>query len=82
LAESHSGYQNLSRLITHFKLREKTKAEGAAWINEMEQHSHPPARAREKAALKAQRCFIGRFGKSISLAFSADTCVLGLPDSR
>ena len=30
LAESRVGYQNLSRLITQLKLREKTKAEGAA----------------------------------------------------
>ena len=30
LAESRTGYQNLCRLITRFKLRESTKAEGSA----------------------------------------------------
>src|ERR1700742_3697025 len=30
LAESRIGYQNLSRLITRYKLRERKKAEGAA----------------------------------------------------
>ena len=30
LAESQTGYQNLCRLITRYKLREETKAEGAA----------------------------------------------------
>ncbi|HEY4381405.1 MAG TPA: error-prone DNA polymerase [Acidobacteriaceae bacterium] len=37
LAESSTGYRNLSRLITRYKLRETTKAEGAAWINDLEQ---------------------------------------------
>jgi error-prone DNA polymerase len=36
LAESTTGYRNLSRLITRMKLREKTKAEGASWLKEVE----------------------------------------------
>ena len=39
LAESRPGYQNLSRLLTQFKLREKTKAEGAAGCKDMEEYS-------------------------------------------
>jgi error-prone DNA polymerase len=39
LAESRIGYQNLSRLITQYKLREKTKAEGSAGLSDVEQYS-------------------------------------------
>jgi error-prone DNA polymerase len=39
LAESRTGYQNLSRLITQYKLREGTKAEGSALTNDLEQYS-------------------------------------------
>ena len=39
LAESTTGYQNLSRLITRMKLREKTKAEGASWLQEIEPYT-------------------------------------------
>jgi error-prone DNA polymerase len=39
LAESRTGYQNLSRLITQYKLRESTKAEGSALTNDLEQYS-------------------------------------------
>ena len=39
LCESRQGYQNLCRLITHFKLRENTKDEGAATLHDLEQYS-------------------------------------------
>jgi len=39
LAESRIGYQNLSRLLTQFKLRETTKAEGAAVAADVEEYS-------------------------------------------
>ncbi len=39
LATSRTGYQNLCRLITSYKLREGKKAEGAAHIDEVEEHS-------------------------------------------
>lgn len=39
LAESRLGYQNLSRLITQFKLRETTKTEGAATLADLEMYS-------------------------------------------
>src|ERR1700678_4435403 len=39
LAESRVGYQNLSRLLTQFKLRETTKAEGAAAVADVEEYS-------------------------------------------
>jgi error-prone DNA polymerase len=39
LVESRIGYQNLCRLITRYKMREDTKAEGAASQREVEQHS-------------------------------------------
>lgn len=39
LCESHQGYQNLCRLITRFKMRERTKGEGAATLVDFEQHS-------------------------------------------
>ena len=39
LAESRLGYQNLSRLLTQFKLRETTKAEGAATVGDVEEYS-------------------------------------------
>jgi len=37
LAESQRGYQNLCRLITRYKLREETKAEGAARLADVEE---------------------------------------------
>ncbi|WP_433975262.1 DNA polymerase III subunit alpha [Tunturiibacter lichenicola] len=40
LVESRIGYQNLSRLITQFKLRENTKAEGAAVIADVEEYGN------------------------------------------
>jgi error-prone DNA polymerase len=39
LAESTTGYRNLSRLITRMKLRETTKAEGASWLKEIEPYT-------------------------------------------
>jgi error-prone DNA polymerase len=39
LAESVTGYQNLCRLITRFKLREGEKAEGAATLAEIQEHT-------------------------------------------
>jgi error-prone DNA polymerase len=39
LVESALGYQNLSRLITLYKLREGTKAEGAATLADIEEHA-------------------------------------------
>src|ERR1700723_2789104 len=39
LAESRIGYQNLSRLLTQFKLRETTKSEGAAVVADVEEYS-------------------------------------------
>jgi error-prone DNA polymerase len=39
LVESALGYQNLCRLITRYKLREGTKAEGAATLADIEEHS-------------------------------------------
>src|SRR5580658_1386255 len=38
LAESITGYQNLCRLITRYKLRENTKAEGAVTLADIEEH--------------------------------------------
>jgi error-prone DNA polymerase len=38
LVESRIGYQNLCRLVTRFKLREKTKAEGAALTSDFEDY--------------------------------------------
>jgi error-prone DNA polymerase len=37
LAESRTGYKNLCRLMTRFKLRESTKAEGAALTDDIEE---------------------------------------------
>ena len=37
LVESRTGYKNLCRLITRFKLRESTKAEGAALTSDFEE---------------------------------------------
>jgi error-prone DNA polymerase len=37
LAESRTGYKNLCRLITRFKLRENTKAEGAALTGDVKE---------------------------------------------
>src|SRR6266849_965706 len=39
LAESATGYQNLCRLITRYKLREGTKAEGAAMLADIQEHT-------------------------------------------
>jgi error-prone DNA polymerase len=39
LCESRTGYQNLCQLITQFKMREKSKVEGAATFYDLEQHS-------------------------------------------
>ncbi|RZU39388.1 DNA polymerase III subunit alpha [Edaphobacter modestus] len=38
LAQSRTGYQNLCRLITRFKLRESKKAEGAALVSDFEEY--------------------------------------------
>ncbi|MGA3032354.1 MAG: error-prone DNA polymerase [Terracidiphilus sp.] len=37
LCASQAGYQNLCQLITRFKMREKTKAEGAATVEDLEE---------------------------------------------
>jgi error-prone DNA polymerase len=39
LCESQAGYQNLCQLITQFKMREKTKVEGAARWGDLEQYA-------------------------------------------
>jgi len=39
LAESATGYQNLCRLITRYKLREGTKAEGSATLADVQEYS-------------------------------------------
>jgi error-prone DNA polymerase len=39
LCETREGYQNLCQLITRYKMREKTKQEGAANASELEEHS-------------------------------------------
>lgn len=39
LCESRAGYQNLCQLITHFKIREKEKAAGAATWGDLEQYA-------------------------------------------
>jgi len=39
LCESRTGYQNLCRLVTQFKMREKTKGEGAATLDDLWQYS-------------------------------------------
>src|ERR1035438_5070413 len=39
LCESRAGYQNLSQLVTQFKLREKGKCEGAATWEDLHQYS-------------------------------------------
>jgi error-prone DNA polymerase len=39
LCESQTGYQNLCQLITQFKLREKSKAEGAATKDDLRQYA-------------------------------------------
>jgi error-prone DNA polymerase len=39
LCESRAGYQNLCQLITHFKMREKTKQEGAATWEDLERYA-------------------------------------------
>jgi error-prone DNA polymerase len=39
LCKSRTGYQNLCQLITQFKMREKTKVEGAATLDDLRQYS-------------------------------------------
>jgi len=39
LCKSQTGYQNLCQLITRFKMRESTKAEGAATLEDLEEFS-------------------------------------------
>jgi error-prone DNA polymerase len=39
LCESRQGYQNLCQLITRFKMRETTKLEGAASLDDLQQYS-------------------------------------------
>jgi error-prone DNA polymerase len=39
LCESRIGYQNLCQLVTQFKMREKTKADGAATWDDLEQYA-------------------------------------------
>jgi error-prone DNA polymerase len=39
LCSSRSGYQNLCQLITRFKMRETTKCEGAATLEDLEQYA-------------------------------------------
>jgi error-prone DNA polymerase len=39
LCESREGYQNLCQLITRFKMREETKGEGAATIDDLQQYA-------------------------------------------
>src|SRR5665213_150018 len=39
LCESRAGYQNLCQLITHFKMREVTKQEGAATFEDLQAYS-------------------------------------------
>jgi error-prone DNA polymerase len=39
LCESREGYQNLCQLITHFKMRERTKGEGAANLCDLQRYS-------------------------------------------
>ena len=39
LCASQTGYQNLCQLITRFKMRETTKAEGAATLEDLEEFS-------------------------------------------
>jgi len=40
LCATQAGYQNLCQLITRFKMRESTKAEGAATLRDLEEFSH------------------------------------------
>src|SRR5579859_4408878 len=39
LCESREGYQNLCQLITRFKMRERTKGEGAATLEDVQQYA-------------------------------------------
>ena len=39
LCESRTGYQNLCQLVTQFKMREKTKGEGAATLDDLRQYA-------------------------------------------
>jgi error-prone DNA polymerase len=39
LCDSRTGYQNLCQLITHFKMRESTKCEGAATDQDLQQYA-------------------------------------------
>jgi error-prone DNA polymerase len=39
LCQSRKGYQNLCQLVTHFKMREKTKQQGSASIEDLQQYA-------------------------------------------
>lgn len=39
LCESREGYQNLCKLVTQFKMREKTKGEGAATLDDLREYA-------------------------------------------
>ena len=39
LCESREGYRNLCQLVTHFKMRETGKGEGAATVEELQRHA-------------------------------------------
>jgi error-prone DNA polymerase len=39
LCESRAGYQNLCQLVTQFKMREKTRGEGAATLDDLRQYA-------------------------------------------
>jgi error-prone DNA polymerase len=39
LCESRLGYQNLCQLVTHFKMREKTKQEGSASLDDLQRYA-------------------------------------------
>src|SRR6185312_15860102 len=40
LCESRTGYQNLCQLITRFKMRERSKSEGAACLDDLAEFSN------------------------------------------
>src|SRR6202035_2403796 len=39
ICESREGYQNLCQLLTHIKMRETTKKEGAATFNDLQKYA-------------------------------------------
>ena len=58
LCASQTGYQNLCQLITRFKMREATKAEGAATLDDLEEFSAGldlPDRRRRRTAGRSAR---------------------------